>query len=148
MAEGVAPGEEDPWQTAIALENFVSRTVEVRDFSQVFVSAAEVAASKQGDCTEHAVLLAALCRAREIPARVAMGLVYVEEKQGFLYHMWTEAWIHDRWIPLDGTLGLGGIGVAHLKLADSTLAGPSAYADIIPIINVVGRLKIKVVEAQ
>ena len=152
MAEGVvsdlAAGEIDPWQTAVALENFVSRTVEVRDFSQVFASAAEVAASKQGDCTEHAVLLAALCRAREIPARVAMGLVYVEEKQGFLYHMWTEAWIRDRWIPLDGTLGQGGIGAAHLKLSDSSLAGPSALADILPIINVVGRLKIKVVEAE
>ena len=40
-------------------------------------TAAEVARSREGDCTEHAVLLAALARARGIPARVAMGLVYV-----------------------------------------------------------------------
>ena len=148
MAASVAVEEADPWRVAVALEDFVSRTVEVRDFSQVFASAAEVAASKQGDCTEHAVLLAALCRARKIPARVAMGLVYVEREQGFLYHMWTEAWIADRWIPLDGTLGRGGIGAAHLKLSDSNLAGSSAYSSLLPIINVVGRLKIKVLETQ
>ncbi len=148
MAASVAIGEADPWRVAVALEDFVLRTVEVSDFSQLFASAAEVAVSKQGDCTEHAVLLAALCRAREIPARVAMGLVYVETEQGFLYHMWTEAWIADRWIPIDGTLGRGGIGAAHLKLSDSNLAGSSAYSSLLPIINVVGRLEIKVVETQ
>ena len=67
----------------------------------------EVARSLEGDCTEHAVLLAALCRARKIPARVAFGLVYYPPQKGFAYHMWNEVWIADRWIPLDATLGHG-----------------------------------------
>jgi hypothetical protein len=68
----------DDWELATQLEAFVRRTVSNKNFSQTFASAAEVAESREGDCTEHAVLLAALCRARELPARVAMGLVYVD----------------------------------------------------------------------
>ena len=38
------------------------------------------------------VLLAALARARGIPSRAAVGLVYVGALKGFGYHMWTEVW--------------------------------------------------------
>ena len=75
-----------------------------------------MAESREGDCTEHAVLLAALARACGIPARVAIGLVYVDQAGGFGYHMWTEMYLSGHWIPLDATLGQGGIGAAHLKL--------------------------------
>jgi transglutaminase-like putative cysteine protease len=92
------------------------------------------------------VLLAGLARARGIPARVAMGLVYTT--QGFGFHLWTEVWINDRWIPLDGTLGRGGIGAAHLKLGNSNLKGVSAFTGFIPVAQVLGRLKIKILEVD
>ena len=67
----------------------------------------EVARSKQGDCTEHAVLTAALCRAAGIPAKVASGLAYVSQWQnvsnGFGGHAWTQAYIGNKWINLDAT---------------------------------------------
>jgi transglutaminase/protease-like cytokinesis protein 3 len=132
----------------VTLEKHVHDNLITTDFSQVFASAADVARTGRGDCTEYAVLLAALCRARGIPARVAFGLVYVAPQQGFLYHMWTEVWIKDRWIPIDATLGRGGIGADHLKLSDSNLKGASAYTSLLPIANVVGRLKIDVVRAE
>ena len=37
------------------------------------------ASQGSGDCTEHAVLLAAVVKARGLPARVCHGLVYVEQ---------------------------------------------------------------------
>ena len=86
----------------------------------------------KGDCTEHAVLLAALCRARGIPARVAIGLVYVSAAQGFGYHMWNEVWIDGGWIPLDATIARGGTGAAHLKLADSSLKARPRSARFCP----------------
>jgi len=52
---------------ACRLEKLVRDKMQAQDFSQAFATAAEVAETLQGDCTEHAVLLAALCRAREIP---------------------------------------------------------------------------------
>ena len=111
-------------------------------------TAAEVAEFREGDCTEHAVLLAALARARGIPARVAIGLVYQAPTQSFAYHMWNELWIGDRWLPLDATLGRGGIGAGHLKLTDSSLAGATAYSSFLPVGQVIGQLKIEVLEAE
>src|SRR5471030_3048959 len=49
------------------------------------------------------------------------GLVYVDRLSAFGGHMWTEANLNGQWIPLDATLGRGGIGAAHIKLADSSL---------------------------
>lgn len=148
MANAVLPGEKDPWKVAVALEAYVRRYISKKDFSEAFASAAEVAHTKVGDCTEHAVLLAALCRARGIPARGAMGLVYYPEGGGFAYHMWTEVWIKDRWVPLDATLGQGGIGAAHLKLAQSNLKGADAMSAFLPVFRVLGQLQLEVIEIK
>jgi len=148
MARQAAGDETDPWQVALKLERFVHETITEKNFSQAFATAAEVAEDPNGDCSEHAVLLAALARARGIPARVAMGLVYMQGRRAFGYHMWTEVFVEGRWIPLDATLAKGGIGAAHLKLAHSNLKGTSAYTSFLPVIRVIGRLKVEIEEVQ
>lgn len=148
LAAKIAPDEKDSWKLACALEKHVDEAIRLKNFSQAFATAAEVARSLEGDCTEHAVLLAALCRARKIPARVAFGVVYYPPQKGFAYHMWNEVWIKDRWVPMDATLGLSGIGGDHIKLADSNLAGASAYSAMLPVIQVFGRLELEVIEAE
>ena len=127
-AKKAAGGETDPWRVAVALERYVDREVKDKNLTQAFATAAEVAKSREGDCTEHAVFLAALCRARGIPARVAIGLVYMQGGGAFGYHMWTEAYIDRRWIPIDATLAQGGIGAGHLEIAHTNLKGASAYS--------------------
>ena len=94
--------------------------------------------------------LAALCRARQIPTRVAIGLVHVPRPGNpeMAYHMWNEVWIKDHWYPLDATLGKGGIGAGHLKLTDSSLAGASAFSVLLPVTQVVRRLRVKIVSSQ
>jgi transglutaminase-like putative cysteine protease len=150
MAAAVASDETNSWKIALALEQFVHQTISKKNFSQAFATAAEVAESREGDCTEHAVLLAALCRARKIPARAAMGLVYFPQQQspGFAYHMWTEVWVNDRWIALDGTLGQGGIGAGHLKLAHSNLKGAGPYAAFLPVFRVLGQLELRIITQE
>jgi len=138
----------DPAQVALALERYVHSAIAQKNFSQAFSTAAEVAESREGDCTEHAVLLAALARACGIPSRVAIGLVYVESAGGFGYHMWTEVYLNGIWTPLDAIMGQGGIGAAHLKLTDSSLEGATAYSSFLPVAQVVGKLRISVVEAE
>lgn len=136
----------DPGKQAIELERFVHETIDEKNFSQGFLSAAEVAQGKTGDCTEHAVLLMALLRAQGIPSRGALGLVYVDygEKKGFAYHMWTEAWVGDRWLPLDATRGKGGIGVEYIKVTQTELSGSGAFAAFLPVTQVIGQLEIDV----
>ena len=148
MARRAAGDEKDPWQVALRLERYVNSLITQKDFSQAFATAAEVADTHVGDCTEHAVLLAALARARGIPARAAIGLVYVDGTRSFGYHMWNELYINGRWIPLDATLAQGGIGAAHLKLAHSGLKGGSAYTSFLPVAQVAGRLQIKILDVE
>jgi transglutaminase-like putative cysteine protease len=147
MAREAAGDEADPWQVAKRLEAYVHKAVRNKNFSQALASAAEVARTGEGDCTEHAVLLAALARARGIPARVAVGLVYVEPA-ALGFHMWTEMFIGGKWVPLDATLGLGGIGAAHLKIAQSSLEGADHLASFLPVAQALGQLKLEVLSAR
>jgi len=148
LAQSVAAGKGEPAVIAGALERLVAEHVTEKSYTQMFGRASEVARSREGDCTEHAVLLAALCRARGIPARVAMGLVHSEAAGGFAYHMWTECWLGGRWMPLDATLGQGGIGAAHLKLGHSSLDGAAAIGSLLPSLRVVGGLSIRVLAVE
>jgi transglutaminase-like putative cysteine protease len=142
----------DPARIAVAMEKYVHDRMQKKDFSTALASAAEVARSLQGDCTEHAVLLAAMLRARNIPSRIAVGLVYIEALAAFGGHMWTEALLGDRWVPLDATLGTGeaGIGAAHIKLADASFAdsGPAPMTTFLPLLRVLGRIELKVEDSS
>ena len=123
MANSVLPAETDQRTLAVGAGKACTRCRETEEFLAGLRDRGGSGTNPEGDCTEHAVLLAALARSRGIPARVAIGLVYQPATQSFAYHMWNELWVGDHWFPLDSTLGRGEIGAAHLKLSDSNLAG-------------------------
>ncbi len=150
VARQVAPGEKDPWRLAVALEKKAHDLITRPDYARAFGSAAEVVRSGEGDCKGHSMLLAALARARGIPARVVAGLVYTEQTGGpsLDYHMWNELYLGDRWIAMDATLGQGGIGAAHVKLAHADLDGVSAFSSLLPVAQVAGQLRVEVLEAE
>lgn len=117
-------------------------------------SASEAARTRRGDCTEHAVLLAALLRAHGIPSRCVTGLVYSEEgfagtRNAFVYHMWTQAWIESgdggAWVDLDSAVGRYSAG--HLALSVSAM-GDNDQADRIRLIPMTRNLAIKVLKTS
>ena len=73
-ADEAVGSETDPWKAACLMESWVHTNLKEKNFSTLLASAAEVARDLQGDCTEHAVLVAAMARAKKIPSRVAVGL--------------------------------------------------------------------------
>lgn len=150
LATGAATNLNRPTDIAIAFEKFVHELVEEKDFSTSMATALETARNRSGDCTEHAVLLAALLRAQSIPSRVAIGFVYSAQHAAFVGHMWTEAWLDGAWVPLDATLARGGIGAGHIKVADSSLAdaGNTPVAEFIPLIHILGRTTIEVLDRK
>ncbi len=150
LAAQAAPDEKDRWKLALALEQHVKKSMRRVDFSSALATAAEVAESLEGDCTEHAMLLAALARARGIPARVALGLVVVENGAALGFHMWTEVHLADRWLALDATRAQGGISAGYLKLTDTNLAGQTGGLDsLLQVIKVLGQFeKLEVLEAE
>ena len=149
-ARRAAAGETRPIKIALRMERYVCEELTKKGFSTALASAAEVAEDLKGDCTEHAVLLAAMLRAQKIPSRIAVGLVYIESRSSFGGHMWTEAFLGDQWVPLDATLGRGGIGAVHIKLAESSFAddAPTPLLAFVPLMQVLGNMKIEILASE
>jgi hypothetical protein len=131
------------------IESFVAEYILNKGLSVGYASAIEVVESKQGDCTEYAVLSAAMCRAVGIPSRVVMGLAYVENYMGLEHrfggHAWTEAYVGSKWVGIDSSFkgaGLGGYGPGHIALA----VGNGDPGDFFAIVSSLGQFKIEKIE--
>jgi Transglutaminase-like superfamily len=106
-------------------------------------SAADVLRARRGECQGHSYLLAAFARALGMPARVVNGIAYSEPHGGFLYHTWNELWIAGRgWQPVDATFGQAHADATHVKLIEGETA-----AEILPLVNLVGRVRVASVSA-
>ncbi len=147
-----AAGNGEDAGRAETLRSFVAAYLVEKNLDTVLATASEVATTRSGDCTEHAVLLAALLRAAEIPSRVVSGLIYVERFAGhseiFSFHMWTQALLEDRWIDLDATLP-SRFDASHIALAATALDdGGSALREMTRIVPLMGRTRIEVVDVD
>lgn len=134
---GLPPGA-DEWDKAVAVERWVRANMKAFEFTQAMATADNVAKTLSGDCTEYAMLAAAMCRALGIPSRTALGLVYAPGPGGkpyLAYHMWTEVYAKGQWLPLDATLGLGGVGPGHVKISDHSWHEEKTFAPLLPVLR-------------
>jgi hypothetical protein len=117
-AQGIGDAKE-PLAQMQNLETFVRGFIRNKNLSVGYASALEVAKNPEGDCTEHAVLLAALGRSVGIPTRVVDGLAYTNHYAGvdhvFVPHAWAQAWINGKWQSFDAALM--GFDAGHIALS-------------------------------
>jgi hypothetical protein len=144
--EAVGEGASGAWESARRIERYVFDTMEEVGFGSAFASAVEVLQHRSGDCSEHAVLAAAMARAVGVPSRVVSGLVHVDGR--FAYHMWFEVWVGGSWYALDPTIGAGSVDATHIKLADSSLAGGAVGELSVAVMRAMGGLRVEVVEYE
>ena len=109
--------------TAEELVEFVYGHIDNKTYARSFDLASIVAANGEGDCTEHAVLLAALARANGHHARVIFGTVIMAADKGLSAygHAWTE--IHDgsEWEIMDATLPEGEPGTKGIRYLPTSI---------------------------
>lgn len=108
-------------------------------------SALEVLKTRVGDCNEHTALYVAMARALGIPARIAVGLVYL--RGAFYYHAWAEVWLDEGdgrglWLPVDPTLNQFPADATHVRLARGGLDRQVA------ILGLVGRAELAVLDVK
>jgi len=143
----------DCWTAATRLERFVQRNLKP-DSAAPLASVSEFLGSWRGDCRHAALTLAALCRASNMPARTAFGLLYVQKsgsggtKPYLGFHAWTEVWIDGQWVGLDGTQGMGKISAGHLKICDHSWDKVDNLAPLAPVQKLVGKLTGEVVRVD
>jgi hypothetical protein len=149
--EGVTQGAVDQLKRAEALRRVAHRRISRKGMETAFASASETAKTQTGDCSEHGVLLCALLRADGIPARVATGLIYIEDFGGangiFGWHMWTQALIDGKWVDLDATLPVR-YSAPHVLTNTSSLSSGLAAGDMMSVIQLIGNLDIQVLDVE
>lgn len=150
LARKAVGTEKDAWRQAVRIEGWVKQNMRV-DNAAPFVPAAQTAHDLRGDCRHYATLTTALCRAEGIPARTALGLVYVEKRgqqPSLGFHMWTEIWVRGAWLGLDATLGRGGVSAAHVKVSDHSWNDTRSLTPLLPVSRILGKLSVEVLRVD
>jgi transglutaminase-like putative cysteine protease len=152
LARKAAGSERDPMVLGDKLRRFVTEYVETKSLNVGFATASEVARTREGDCSEHGVLLAALGRLNGLPSRVAVGLAYVPIFGGqddiFGYHLWTQFYIGGKWVDFDAALRESDCSPIRITFAVSSLKD-SGIADLsLPLIGKIGAIDLEIMEIE
>ncbi|MEZ6187102.1 MAG: transglutaminase-like domain-containing protein [Planctomycetota bacterium] len=110
-AKQVIGDETNLKRAAYKLARFVYSSLAKRSPDVGQTTALTILRDREGDCSEHAVLFVALCRAAGIPARRCSGYVCLGSIWGA--HAWAEIWV-GQWIAADPTTGEVGGGARYL----------------------------------
>jgi Transglutaminase-like superfamily len=140
QAAAIVGAEADPWRRSLLIYEWVFSRLDKEPVVSI-PSALEVLEQKRGDCNEHTVLFTALARAAAIPTRIAIGVVWSDELEGFYYHAWPEVHVGD-WIPVDPTLGQPVADATHVKLLSG---GIETWPRLLPFL---GKLEIEVLDVE
>lgn len=135
VAREVAGGETDPVLVARKLSDWVYHALE-KEVTLSVPSAVQVLEARRGDCNEHTALYIALARALGLPARTAVGVVYLDGR--FFYHAWPEVWL-DGWVAMDPTFGQAPADASHLRFLVGGLARQ------VELIRLIGHLRLEVI---
>jgi transglutaminase-like putative cysteine protease len=138
MTAARAGGAQDPVQVARRLARSVYGMLE-KSVTFSMPNAVQVLETRQGDCNEHTVLYVALARALGLPARTAVGLVYVNG--AFFYHAWPEIWLGE-WVAVDPTFGQAPADASHIRFVVGGLAQQ------VEIVRLIGNLNIEVLRME
>jgi len=153
LAKKAAGSAQSPAEKADALRKFVSEYIEDKSLDIAFGTASEVARTRQGDCSEHGVLLAALARSAGLASRGVSGIVQIPRGPfaparggAFGYHMWTQVFIDGQWVDLDAALRETDCNPTHIALALMPLNQEGIAESIMSLLPLIGRVQIEVVE--
>ncbi|MEM1355459.1 MAG: transglutaminase-like domain-containing protein [Planctomycetota bacterium] len=146
-------------ERAEAIRIFVREFIDEKNLSVGFANASEVARTAEGDCSEHACLLAAMLRADGIPAQTVTGLVYADQFAGlenvFGFHMWAQAYIADGngggyWLDLDAAApgNVNGFDATHIALSTSAMDGDAMTNEMVSILPIMQGVEIRVIQAR
>lgn len=140
LADHLAGSEPTAWGAAKKLMAWVHRHISDKGYAVGFASAKEVLTGRRGDCTEHAVLLGALCKAAGIPTRTVVGLI--GQGEWFLYHMWVECFVGE-WLPLDAAFNQAPVDVWHIKYRDGLLDDAGFFSMGVAMLPLLNNIELK-----
>ena len=119
LAKEIIKNKTDVRSAALAIRTYVHSNMTPNAGIGVLRDASEVLDAKEGVCRDYAILTTSLCRAANIPARLASGLVNFEGN--FYYHAWVEVWTGYDWLGLDSVPPSDFFTASHVKLSQGNV---------------------------
>lgn len=122
QAQRVVGENRDMLSAARALCDWVDVTV-INEATASLPSALDVLHQKVGDCNEHTYLFVGLARSIGLPAKIRIGVVYIDDERGkgFFYHAWPAVHLGDAWYDMDPTLEQEEADATHIALLEGEL---------------------------
>ena len=141
LAQKIVAGADGNPQRIRALLDWIHQHI-AREPVDVF-TALDVLKGGRAECQGHALLYAAFARTLGIPTRIVNGIVYAPDFRGFLYHSWNESIVDGRWVAVDPTFGQIPVDATHIKLLEG-----QNLSDLIPLVDMIGKLKVQILSAE
>ena len=148
-ANTIIGSEKNSWRAAKKIADWIAKEM-TPNYDVGFASAKEIMQNKEGDCSEHTVLMVALCRAVGIPARAAVGIMYGGGIFG--YHMWPEVYVGQwvsldaKWLAKDNQSGEYYTDATHIKFGESAL-DENIFKEMVQAISeVIGKIKLEILD--
>lgn len=155
LAKRAVKDAKTPAEQADALRKYVTTYVKNKGLDVGFATASEVAKTRAGDCSEHAVLLAALARVAGLPSRGVSGIVQIPwsempngAESAFGYHMWTQVYIDGQWVDIDAAMRQTDCDPTHIALSLMPLNDEALMESMMSLLPLMGRLEIEVVTIE
>jgi transglutaminase-like putative cysteine protease len=145
-AARIAGTETDPLRVTDAVYRWVTDRFRFKLGAVLFGTSSGILRDLTGDCSEAAVLTAALLRARGVPSRVALGFASLG-RGVFIGHAWSEAWIRDRWVGVDAALREFPAGVERVKLSELDGRADMRIAATNVMMGSIANLEIEILQA-
>ena len=138
LARSIVGTEKNSFRAAAKINQWVYKNINKIPVVSI-PSAVDVLKTREGDCNEHTVLFTALSRAAEIPARMNVGIVYLNGR--FYYHAWASVYV-GKWVDMDPTFGQTIADAAHIRFIEGELNRQ------LDIIRLIGKIKLEVIESR
>ncbi len=145
LRQKMRQGQDSPAAYAAAVYAYVVANFDFQLGATLFGTSREALGRMRGDCSEGAVLTAALLRAQGIPARIAMGFASVGGG-AYIGHAWCEAWL-GHWVGIDAALREFPAGAQRVRLVVSDGQGDLRVTATNLVLRVLGNLNLEMLEA-
>jgi hypothetical protein len=119
LSKEIVKKSTDVRSASLAIRSYVNNKMTPNAGIGVLRDASEVLDAKEGVCRDYAILTTTLCRAANIPARLASGLVNFDGN--FYYHAWVEVWTGYDWLGLDSVPPSNYFSASHIKLSQGNV---------------------------
>ncbi len=138
LSKSIVGEDKDSLEAVRKIDDWIRENIKQK-MTAAMSNALDTLHSREGDCTEHAAIFVALCRAAGIPARAVGGVVYSPDGEGFYFHQWADVFL-GKWIAVDPIFHQIPADSTHIKLIEGNLSEHGI------LVNVFGNLKIEVLD--